>query len=370
MSWITKRLEDVADFTLGKMLDQRKNRGEPLPYLANVNVRWGTFELDDLRYMKFESHEVERYSLKYGDIVMCEGGEPGRCAIWKKHQPGMMIQKALHRIRPHDCLDASYLFYFFLHTGNLGGFAPFLTGATIKHLPREKLAKIDITFPPRLIQERISSIMSGYDDLIAINQCRIALLEESARLLYREWFVNFRFPGFEQVSLTNGLPDGWQTREVCSLVSFLNRGITPKYDESAKGLVINQKCIRSGRLNLNPARRQSKEVKTERLIQLGDILINSTGAGTLGRVAQVRSQIEDCTVDTHVTMMRLPMVIGPSRWLRANNTIASSAIHNVLPRRMELRKLRPLTLRLRISPPFRNRRAASAVLIAPLAERR
>lgn len=304
MSWITKRLEDVADFTLGKMLDQRKNRGEPLPYLANVNVRWGTFELDDLRYMKFESHEVERYSLKYGDIVMCEGGEPGRCAIWKKHQPGMMIQKALHRIRPHDCLDASYLFYFFLHTGNLGGFAPFLTGATIKHLPREKLAKIDITFPPRLIQERISSIMSGYDDLIAINQCRIALLEESARLLYREWFVNFRFPGFEQVSLTNGLPDGWQTREVCSLVSFLNRGITPKYDESAKGLVINQKCIRSGRLNLNPARRQSKEVKTERLIQLGDILINSTGAGTLGRVAQVRSQIEDCTVDTHVTIAR------------------------------------------------------------------
>lgn len=112
MSWITKPLEDVADFTLGKMLDQKKNRGEPLPYLANVNVRWGAFELDDLRYMKFESHEVERYSLKYGDIVMCEGGEPGRCAIWKKHQPGMMIQKALHRIRPHDCLDANYLFYF------------------------------------------------------------------------------------------------------------------------------------------------------------------------------------------------------------------------------------------------------------------
>ena len=101
--WKTRRLNDVADLCLGKMLDEKKNRGEPLPYLANLNVRWGEFDLGNLREMRFEDHEKERYGLKFGDIVMCEGGEPGRCAIWKDNMPGMMIQKALHRIRPHEC---------------------------------------------------------------------------------------------------------------------------------------------------------------------------------------------------------------------------------------------------------------------------
>ena len=85
---------------------------------------------------------------------------------------------------------------------------------------------------------------------------------------------------------------------------LLSRGIAPKYDDAAPGLVINQKCIRDGRLNLKLARSQSKEVKEDRLVQLGDVLINSTGAGTLGRVAQVRVAIPDCTVDTHVTIVR------------------------------------------------------------------
>src|SRR5690606_33565644 len=79
---------------------------------------------------------------------------------------------------------------------------------------------------------------------------------------------------------------------------------TPKYDDTAKGRVINQKCIREGRLSMEPARRQSKDVKPERLVRLGDVLINSTGAGTLGRVAQVRIPLADCTVDTHVTIAR------------------------------------------------------------------
>ena len=107
--WEKKRLAEVADFCLGKMLDEKKNRGEALPYLANINVRWGTFDLENLRQMRFEPNEMDRYGLKSGDIVMCEGGEPGRCAIWKEAVPGMMIQKALHRIRPHDCIDYRFL---------------------------------------------------------------------------------------------------------------------------------------------------------------------------------------------------------------------------------------------------------------------
>ena len=160
MNWPTQKLETVADFCLGKMLDQKKNRGEHLPYLANVNVRWGEFDLADLREMRFEQHELDRYGLKYGDIVMCEGGEPGRCAIWKEQHSSMMIQKALHRIRPHDCLRPEFLYYFFLHKGRTGHLASLFTGSTIKHLPREKLALVEVPVPPRSTQDQIASILS------------------------------------------------------------------------------------------------------------------------------------------------------------------------------------------------------------------
>ena len=73
MKWSTSPLSEVADFSLGKMLDDKKNKGEPLPYLANINVRWGEFDLENLREMRFEHDEMERYGLQYGDIVMCEG---------------------------------------------------------------------------------------------------------------------------------------------------------------------------------------------------------------------------------------------------------------------------------------------------------
>jgi type I restriction enzyme, S subunit len=223
MSWKKKTLEDVADFCLGKMLDQKKNKGDPRPYLANVNVRWGEFAFDNLREMRFEQHELDRFGLKYGDIVMCEGGEPGRCAIWKDHISGMMIQKALHRIRPHKCLDHRFLYYTFLDKGKTERFSPLFTGATIKHLPREKLAKVEIDIPPLPTQHKITSLLSAYDDLIENNTRRIAILEEMAQAVYREWFVNFRFLGHENVKLVDSplgqIPEGWEVvtlKDVCA----------------------------------------------------------------------------------------------------------------------------------------------------------
>ena len=110
--------------------------------------------------------------------------------------------------------------------------------------------------------------------------------------------------------ITNGVPEGWARKSVEQLTSFLNRGIAPHYDDDAEGRVINQKCIRGGRLDLSFARHQSREFKSERQVQHGDVLVNSTGEGTLGRVAQVLAPIDNCTVDTHVTMVRPVPGIG------------------------------------------------------------
>lgn len=232
MQWETKKLGDVADFYLGKMLDKKKNKGELLPYLANVNVRWGEFELGDLREMRFENREKERYGLEHGDIVMCEGGEPGRCAIWKNQIPGMMFQKALHRIRPNDCLDNRFLYYCFLNRGQEGGFDQYCTGSTIKHLPRQNLAMVEVSVPPLATQQSIACILSAYDELIENNTRRIEILEEMARLLYEEWFVHFRFPGYEKVSFKESelgkIPMEWEISELDHLMSFQGGSQPPK----------------------------------------------------------------------------------------------------------------------------------------------
>ena len=236
MSWEKVKLGDVADSCLGKMLDQVKNRGEYEPYLANLNVRWGYFELDNLSQMRFESDEQERYGLKYGDLVICEGGEPGRCAIWKDQIPNMKIQKALHRVRVHDCLDYRYLYYWFLYAGQTKALEQYFTGATIKHMPGEKLKSICIDFPPKEVQQRISEILWPIDSLIENNQKQIKLLEEAAQRLYKEWFVDLRFPGYKTTPVIGGIPDGWTEGALINLAQF-KRGKTITKDQVHSGAI-------------------------------------------------------------------------------------------------------------------------------------
>ena len=272
MSWEKRPLEAVADFCLGKMLDQKKNRGVLLPYLANVNVRWGDFGLSNLREMRFEHSELERFGLKYGDIVMCEGGEPGRCAIWKDVMLGMMFQKALHRIRPHKCLNNRFLYYYLLHKGRTGHFAPLFTGTTIKHLPREKLAKVEVELPPLPTQTHIASILSAYDDLIENNRRRIQLLEQSARLLYKEWFVHLRFPGHEHTTITDGVPEGWEK----STVGDISTRIKMRYTINDKDLpLVDLSRIRKKTLSVCETG-SSVDLETARTIfEPDDILFSS-----------------------------------------------------------------------------------------------
>ncbi|MCM5570494.1 restriction endonuclease subunit S [Burkholderiaceae bacterium FT117] len=170
------------------------------------------------------------------------------------------------------------------------------------------LDECEVDLPPLETQRRIASILSAYDDLIENNTRRIAILEEVARRIYEEWFVRFRFPGHEQVKMVESecglIPEEWEHTTLGAVSEYINRGLTPKYDDLADGTVINQKCIRDHKLNYDLARRQSKAIPADKRIRYGDVLINSTGVGTLGRVAQVLDERPNCTVDTHVTIVR------------------------------------------------------------------
>jgi type I restriction enzyme S subunit len=153
--WKIATLGEVSEMCLGKMLDKKKNKGNYQPYLRNISVRWGHFDLTDLEEMRFEPHEEERYSLKNGDLIVCEGGEPGRCAIWKGEVPNMKIQKALHRVRVKKMLSEIYLYHFMCYSAMSGLLNKYFTGTTIKHLTGRELKKIEIPLPPKKEQQSI-----------------------------------------------------------------------------------------------------------------------------------------------------------------------------------------------------------------------
>ena len=274
MKWETVRLGDVTDSCLGKMLDQEKNKGEYQPYLANLNVRWGYFELDNLSVMRFEKHEEDRYGLRYGDLIVCEGGDPGRCAIWKDIIPNMKIQKALHRVRVHDDLDYRFLYYWFLLAGKRGALEQYFTGSTIKHMPGDKLKSIIIEKPPLETQKRIADILSAYDDLIENNQKQIKLLEEAAQRLYKEWFVDLRFPGHEHTAIVDGVPEGWRKTAISELGEYINGFAFKPSDWTTNGKpIIKIKEMGSGIVQNTP-RNNGARVPEKYLVKSGDILFS------------------------------------------------------------------------------------------------
>lgn len=153
--WAWAELGDIADTALGKMLDKKQSSGRhPTPYLRNVNVQWGRIDTSDLLTMDIEPEELARFTVSKGDLVICEGGEIGRCAIWNADD-SIAYQKALHRVRPLLALDAKYLRYYLEYAASAGKLARFATGSTIKHLPQQRLREIPVPLPPRAEQQRI-----------------------------------------------------------------------------------------------------------------------------------------------------------------------------------------------------------------------
>jgi type I restriction enzyme S subunit len=324
MTWRTKQLRDLADLCLGKMLDKEKNKGVLRPYLANLNVRWGTFDLSDLREMRFEDREIERYGVRGGDIVMCEGGEPGRCAIWRDQRPGMMLQKALHRIRSKSEIDHRFLFYSLLHKGQTHALDQYFTGATIKHLPGEKLALVEVEYPTLGEQRRIASILSAYNDLIENNTRRISILEEMARRIYEEWFVRFRFPGHEGVRMVESelgvVPEGWPVTELGALLS-VDKGLSYK-GAGLTGMgvpMVNLKnVLPGGGFRRDGTKPYSGEYKPRHVVRAGDIVLANTDLTQAGTVVGSPAIVPDmgvgeCIFSHHIYAVRLQAAMAQYR---------------------------------------------------------
>ena len=188
-SWKLVLLDDVFEAQLGKMLSQKAKTGQnPKPYVRNANVQWGRVDCLDIYEMDFNERETEKFRLKYGDILVCEGGEVGRTAIWRGELPECYFQKAIHRLRPrHRDMNSD----FFLHWmeraflfANIYGVAG--TKTTIAHLPQEKLTAMRIPKPLLDEQDFIASTLNACDAKIYALEKELALLEELFKAMLEE----------------------------------------------------------------------------------------------------------------------------------------------------------------------------------------
>lgn len=160
--WLAVPLSGVAyEAVLGKMLDRDKNRGHPKPYLGNINLRWGSVVVDPNKTIPIEAHEVDRYGLQDGDLIVCEGGEPGRCAVWRGPDNTVFIQKALHRVRFTKSYEPMFAYYFFWFVTAFGRLDQVFTGSTIKHLTGASLAEVPLPICSPAEQAEITRILDA-----------------------------------------------------------------------------------------------------------------------------------------------------------------------------------------------------------------
>ena len=152
--WQVYAFDFICPTRLGKMLDQKQQTGlHSRKYLRNANVQWFRFDLSDVLEMDFDETARDVFRLQNGDLLICEGGEPGRAAIWRNQMSECYYQKALHRGRPNpELATPEYLAWLLWFFAKGGGLSDHVTSSTIAHLTGEKLKAMKIPVPPLALQ--------------------------------------------------------------------------------------------------------------------------------------------------------------------------------------------------------------------------
>ncbi|CAK2355000.1 restriction endonuclease subunit S [Vibrio crassostreae] len=161
--WEVSTLDAIASVQLGKMLSSKsKQNVNPKKYLRNANIQWREVGIDDLLEMDFNEKEMKKFRLQSGDLLVCEGGEIGRCAIWNEQVQDCYYQKALHRVRiDPQLLTPEYLQEYFFWMAKLGGLVNSTNEVTFKHLTAEKMNKLKVPLAPISKQTEFSAIYTS-----------------------------------------------------------------------------------------------------------------------------------------------------------------------------------------------------------------
>lgn len=306
MSWEVKKLSDccvsIADGD--HQAPPKADFGIPFVTISDINV-YNQFDFTDTMFVPREYYDRldNKRKAQKGDVLYSVVGSFG-IPVYMKETVPFVFQRHIAILRPNDTILPQFLYYTMLSRDFYMMADAAALGAAQRTVSLTALRNIRISVPPMDAQKKIVDTLSAYDTLIENNQKQIKLLEEAAQRLYKEWFVDLRFPGHENTKITDGVPEGWHKTTLAEIAAIIKRGISPKYADDGKYTVINQKCIRGSVMDITESRKQEKQYELTLNIQDCDTVICSTGTGTLGRVGQIYGDYPNTTFDSHVTLVR------------------------------------------------------------------
>lgn len=205
-------LIDVCELIVDCPHSTANDEGAGYPLIRTPNVGKGRLILDGVHRVSKQVYDVRnaRAVPKAGDLILAREAPAGNVAIILDGQEVCLGQRTV-LIRPDKSkVNPQYLTYYLLAPYAQHELTSAANGATVAHVNMPKIRGLKINLPDIQEQNRIAGILSAYDDLIATNQKQITLLEETAQRIYKEWFVDFRFPGNESIPIEKGLPYGWE----------------------------------------------------------------------------------------------------------------------------------------------------------------
>ena len=301
--WLEKTLGEVTAF-IAKGIPPKYTEEENENTIRVLNQKCNrNFEIS---YSESRIHDCEKKKvpvdkmLRAGDVLINSTGTgtAGRVAQMVEVTVPTTIDGHMILMRPSEELDSIYYGYAVKSfQSQIEGLAEGSTGQT--EINRRRLQdEVIIRYPSdKLVQKNIGSFLANIDEKIKTNKEINKNLLEQALAIYKDWFCDY--------ALSDGiLPENWKITTIDAISSLVTRGIAPKYDDSSDQIVLNQKCIRDHTIDISLSRRHLPKKINEKWISKGDLLINSTGTGTLGRVAQVWFEANNMTVDSHVTIVR------------------------------------------------------------------
>ena len=241
--------------------------------------------------------KYSRTRLHGGELIVSVVGTIGKTAIVPKSFAGCNLVRATALIDIENELMSKWVKYYFDSPCGQSYIKQNLNTTVQPTLNIKSLVEMPIPLRDTTETEKIVLLLSSLDEKIEVNRQINDNLMQQAVAIFKSWFVEYSpFDGIE--------PKEWETVNLEKITSLISRGIAPKYSDNSDQIVINQKCIRNHMIDLSQARTHTPKVINEKWLRFGDLLINSTGDGTLGRTAQVWFQPQNITVDSHVTIVR------------------------------------------------------------------
>ena len=238
--WSVQCVGNLFDVQLGKMLNQEaKEKFPQYKYLGNSNVKWGCFDFSDLKMMHFSQKDISKFSLEVDDILMCEGGEVGRCTIWEGSEETIFYQKALHRLRSNGKIIPKFFQFYMEKIAGTKLLDDYSTKTSIAHLTQEKLVTLPVRLPPLTEQKKIAKILSTWDKAISTAGELLANSQLQKKSLMQQLLT-----GKKRLLAEGGRRFKGEWKPLClSKIAVVVMGSSPKseaYNEIGNGLPLIQ----------------------------------------------------------------------------------------------------------------------------------